>query len=68
MEKLSGTFWLSLAGILAGVLGIIISAINKSKCSNIDCCCGLIRCVREVDLEVQLEEHKLDMGVPDTPK
>jgi hypothetical protein len=69
MDSISNnaTFWLSLTGILAGMMGLVITAINKSKCSNVDCCCGMIRCIREVDLEVELEEHKIDHNVPDTP-
>ena len=69
MESINNnaTFWLSLAGVVAGVIGLILTAINKSKCSNLKCCCGAVECVRDIDKEVELEEHKIDHGVPDTP-
>ena len=63
----NATFWLSLAGVVAGMFGLIITTINKSKCSNVNCCCGLISCVRDIQSEVEIEEHRIDMGVSDTP-
>lgn len=62
-----GTFWLSMAGIIAAFLGGVITALNKSKCSNMICCCGMLQCVRDVKTEAEIEEHRIDMQMPDTP-
>lgn len=63
----NGTFWLSLCGVIAGILGLVISVINKSKCSNVRCCCGAFDCTRDTDAEVEIEEKRLELRIPDTP-
>jgi len=61
-------FWLSLGGILIGFGGVIINACIKSKCSELNFCFGLFKCVRDVKAEVDLEEHRIDARLPpDTP-
>ena len=65
----NATFWLSFCGIVAGLFGVTMTAINKSKCKNINCCCGLFQCVRDIKLEVELEEHRIEHGLPpESPK
>jgi hypothetical protein len=64
----NSTFWLSLAGIIAGVIGVGVAAANKSKCSSFTCCFGLFSCVRDTKGEVELEEHRIDHNLPDTPR
>ena len=59
----NSTFWISISGILSGLIIALITSINKSKCSNIECCCGLFKCVRNIPLEVELEEHNIDHRV-----
>jgi hypothetical protein len=49
---LSDTFWLSLAGIISGTLIYI----NKSKCTTVNCCFGLLIFTRDVKTEAQLQE------------
>jgi hypothetical protein len=64
----NATFWLSFCGVVAGILGLVFTAINKSKCRNVECCCGIFKCVRDTDAEVELEEHRIDHGLPpETP-
>jgi len=65
-DTFNGTFWLSVCGIISGVLALIFAAVNKSKCSSVECCC--FRCIRNVDAEVELEEHRIDHNTPDTPR
>jgi hypothetical protein len=67
-QVFNGTFWLSLAGVFAGIIGVVIGVVNKSKCKNVDCCCGIFKCVRDTDAEVEIEEHRIDHNVPDSPK
>ena len=61
----NATFWLSFCGIVAGILGLVFGAINKSKCKEVSCCC--LRCLRDTDAEVEIEEHRIDSGTPETP-
>lgn len=61
------TFWLSLAGIIVGVIGAIFAALNKSKCANVTCCWGGMTCIRDVATEERIEEHRIDMRIPDSP-
>jgi hypothetical protein len=69
MVQFNATFWLSIAGILAGVFGLILTGINKSKCKNVNVCCGIFSCVRDTEAEVELEEHRIDNGLPpETPQ
>ena len=64
----NGAFWIAIVASAGGILGLIITAINKSKCKNISCCCGMFACVRDTAAELELEEHRLDLRIPDTPK
>jgi hypothetical protein len=66
-QVFNGTFWLSLAGVFAGIVGVIIGVVNKSKCKNVDCCCGIFRCVRDTEAEVEIEEHRIDHNIPESP-
>jgi len=63
----NATFWITISGILSALIVALITAINKSKCKNFDCCCGIIQCVRIPEIEAQIEEHRIDIGMPDTP-
>jgi hypothetical protein len=64
---LSDTFWLSLAGIIAGVISGTLIYINKSKCTSVNCCFGLLIFTRDVKTEAQLQEFNILHGVPSTP-
>ena len=64
----NATFWLSIVGVLGATMGLIFTAINKSKCSNIKLCWGCFECIRNTEAEVELEEVKIEAGIPDTPK
>jgi hypothetical protein len=64
----NATFWITISGVISGLVIALIAAINKSKCKNIECCCGLFKCIRDTEAEVELEEHRIDHGIPpDTP-
>ena len=67
-DTFNGTFWLSLCGVVAGVIGLVFAAMNRSKCSNIKCCCGAFECTRDTKAEVEIEEHRIDHGVPEPNK
>jgi len=54
------TFWLTLAGIIVGVLGVLIRYCFLSKCDNISICCDLIKVHRAVELELPNVEDDLE--------
>jgi hypothetical protein len=63
----NGTFWLSLAGIIAGVLAAVFSIINKSKCKTVNCCGGLFSCIRDTEAETELEKERIEHNIPESP-
>lgn len=64
---LSDTFWLSLAGIIAGIISGTLIYINKSKCTTVNCCFGLLIFTRDTKTEAELHEFNVLHNVPSTP-
>lgn len=60
----NSVFWLSMAGLMSGVIALVFTAINKSKCKTINCCGGLFSCSRDTEAEVVLEERRMELGLP----
>lgn len=56
-------FFLSVGTLIIGFLGIAIKACIKSKCENFSCLWGLFTIKRRVDLETQLEEKEIELGI-----
>jgi hypothetical protein len=50
------TFWLTLSGLLFGVIGLGIRMCYRSKCKEVDFLCFHI--VRDVDAEIQIDEQE----------
>jgi len=47
-------FWtVGVGGLVIGVVGLTIKYIYKIKCSDCTFCFGCIKCVRNVDIEIQ---------------
>ena len=61
----NGAFWIAIVASIGGILGLVFTAINKSKCQTVECCC--FKCVRDIQSEIELEEHRMDLGIPETP-
>lgn len=61
------TFWITMAGIIVAFCGAIFAALNKSKCANVSCCFGAFSCVRDTQTEAHIEEHRIDMHIPESP-
>ena len=61
----NATFWITMSGVMSALIVALITAINKSKCSTVECCCGVFRCVRDTKAEVEIEEHRIDHNVPE---
>ena len=64
-EIFDAVFFISLAGIVTGLLGLLVKVCLKSKCEHFKCCYGCFEIDRRVDLEVQEEIHRIDVGAPD---
>lgn len=62
-EEYNSVFFISLATLLIGAFGVGLKFCLKSKCENISLCCGLIKVKRNVELETELEEKELEMGI-----
>jgi hypothetical protein len=62
----NATFWITISGIISALIIALITAVNKSKCSEVSCC-GMFKCVRDTDAEVEIEEHRIDHNIPETP-
>lgn len=61
----NGTFWITISGIISALIIALIAGFNKSKCVSIECC-GL-KCIRNTDGEIQLEEFKIEHNIPESP-
>ena len=60
-QEYNGAFFLSLATMLFGFLGLSIKYCLKSKCEDINLCGVHIQ--RRVDLEVDEEKYEIDHNV-----
>lgn len=54
-------FFVSIATLICGVIGLIIKICLKMKCETVSLCCGLITVQRRVDLEVEEEITALEL-------
>jgi hypothetical protein len=65
IDEYNSTFWMSLSTLVIGAFGMSIKYCLKSRCENLNLCCGLIHIHRRVDLEVQEEMKALELGIRD---
>ena len=50
---------ISLATICSGIIVLGLRLCFKSKCSDVDLCCGLFKIKRNIELEMQIENKEL---------
>jgi hypothetical protein len=55
MSALDGVFYLSLGTLACGGIGLLIKTCYKIKCSNVNCCYGLISFTRDIDEETKID-------------
>lgn len=70
-EIFNSVFWITLATILTGSIGLALKYCLKSKCRNLSCCWGFLIVDRDVDIEAQEEMKELEIGIrrsTSTPK
>jgi hypothetical protein len=60
----TGTLIYGLATLGTGVLGVCVRYAFKSKCRNVQLCCGLITIERDTDAEVTAEALELRQQQP----
>lgn len=65
-EIYSEGFWITLAGLVIGFLGLTIRACLKSKCDEVACCGCRIH--RAVEVEERLEEGGVPQNIGDSAK
>jgi len=51
--QFNGAFWIAIAGSISAFIIVVIGALNKSKCSNVECCC--FKCIRDTHAEEDIE-------------
>ena len=59
--QFNGTFWIAIVGSISAFIIIIVTAMNKSKCSNVNCCWGLFSCIRDTTAEEKIEEKQIEL-------
>ena len=65
MTVYDGVFFISIATIIVGFLGLSVKYCLKSKCERFSVCFGLFEIQRRVDLVVQEEMAQFEMGITD---
>jgi len=63
IQTYDAVFFISLATLLMGGLGVAAKYCLKSKCEHFSCCFGVFTIDRRVDLEVQEEMKAMELGV-----
>ena len=62
-NEFNSTFWITLATILTGSIGLAIKFCLKSKCDNVSCCWGGLTIHRNVEIEQEEEMKAMEMGL-----
>ncbi len=60
-ETYDGVFWITVATILTGSLGLAIKYCLKSKCDNVSCCWGCLLLHRNVLIEHDEEIKEMEL-------
>jgi hypothetical protein len=64
-DQYNAVFFISIATITTGLIGLSIKYCLKSKCEKFSLCFGLFEIKRRVDLEVQEEMAQMELGMYD---
>lgn len=60
---MDNTLIYGLATLGCGILGLVIRYGFKSKCTDVNMCCGLLAIKRDVNAEIEEEKMELENGV-----
>lgn len=58
-------FWITISTLVCGSFGLVVRYCLKSKCDNINICCGLINVHRDVKAEIDLEMKEIENNIED---
>lgn len=58
MQEFSEIFWTFVTTSSVGLILAIFRTIYRSKCKNVECCGGLLKCERDIEHEVELDERE----------
>jgi len=61
--QFNGTFFITMAGIIVGFLGLIVKFCLKSKCKTCSICFGLVKIDRDIQAEIEEEKIEIDAGI-----
>ena len=62
-NQFSGTFWLSVLGVVCGFLSGTLVYCIKSKCSDCSVCYGIISIKRDVQIELEEQKFEIEHGI-----
>lgn len=62
-ETFDSVFWVTMATLFTGSIGLAFKYCIRSKCENFNCCWGGLVIVRNVDIEAQEEIKEMEMGI-----
>jgi len=65
MSEISEIGLISIIGLISSLLIIIIKIILKSKCYEFNCCFGLFSVKRDVKIEGDIENNKINHNIID---
>lgn len=67
-SEFNAVFFITIISIISGCIGLILRFCLKSRCSNFNCCWGLINIKRNNDIEEGKEEGKEDISNIELPE
>ena len=62
-NEFGSVFFITIASIITGSIGLGFKYCIRSKCSNFSCCYGLLVVNRNVDIEAQEEIKEMELGI-----
>ena len=65
MSDLNSTFIITMTSLLLASFGVMLRLCFKSKCSDVNICCGLLKFKRNVDDEIKIEQIKIEHNIKD---
>jgi hypothetical protein len=69
IDTFDAVFWITISTLVCGSFGLVVRYCLKSKCDNINICCGLVNVHRDVKLEAEEEMKEIELGInSDEPK
>jgi hypothetical protein len=65
---MNDTLIYGLSTLFVGIIGLLIRYGFKSKCTDVNMCCGMIAIKRDVNAEIEEEKMELENGIKEENK